>query len=136
MVDTGSHKTLVNITAIDVNNNTFGILKPYRHNVYTAEGKKANILGTKICQIRIGQNWTCSMEILLAKNLIKPCIMGMDFLTMCPITNNILNTLRININKQSNELRLMRNSNTTPFNNDHSFNSVETIQISTKTSSR
>jgi hypothetical protein len=56
-------------------------LRPFRNNVITAEGHKAQIIGIKTCKIQIGK-WTLITDALISNNLIRNCIIGMELLTI------------------------------------------------------
>ena len=104
LLDTGSNRTIVNINAIDVNNNVNGKLYKLNQNVLTANGQLVLIIGVKRCKLQIN-NFSCVMEILVVQNLVKECIIGMDFIMQCPSTNKIVTKLRDfvedNINTES-----------------------------------
>ena len=74
----------------------YGPLKRFRENVYTANGQKSRIIGTMKCKIQFS-NFEGVRDILIATDLIRPCVIGMDLLMECPLIQPTLTVLRIQI---------------------------------------
>ena len=64
-------------------------MRAFKHNVITAEGHKAHIIGIKKCKIKLGE-WIFVADVLVSNNLIKTCIIGMDILSICPPTQKVI----------------------------------------------
>ena len=73
--------------------NMYGPLKRFRENVYTANGQKSRIIGTMKCKIQFS-NFEGVRDILIATDLIRPCVIGMDLLMECPLIQPTLTVLR------------------------------------------
>ena len=104
LADTGSSRTIVNKNVLNLNNNEYGPLRNFKHNIITAEGHRAQIIGVKKCKIRIG-NWTTIIDVLISNNLIKNCIIGMDILSICPSTKKSIQNLQSIINVCTHQTR-------------------------------
>ena len=85
LADTGSNKTIVHKSLIDIHNNEHGHIRHFKSQVLTAEGQRANIIGIKKCKITVG-NWVFLADVLISSNLITTCIIGLDILSIFPPT--------------------------------------------------
>ena len=104
LADTGSSRTIVNKNVLNFNNNEYGPLRNFKHNIITADGHRAQIIGVKKCKIRIGY-WTTIIDVLISNNLIKNCIIGMDILSICPSTKKSIQNLQSIINVCTHQTR-------------------------------
>ena len=88
LADTGSNKTIINKKVINFHNNKyddfnkmFSQLKDIKHTSLESRVK-----------IKIGE-WIFS-DVLISKNLVKKCIIGMDILSICPPTKDFIHNLK------------------------------------------
>jgi hypothetical protein len=93
LTDTGSNRTIVNINTIDIYNHEYGPITAFKQKVLYANGQIAEIIGTKLCLIKVG-DWSALFDILIAKHTIRPCILGLDVLTICPHTKPHIYSLK------------------------------------------
>jgi hypothetical protein len=68
-------------------------ITPCKQRVFYANGHLADIIGTIHSNITLG-NWTGSFNILVAHNTIRQCILGLDILLACPLTQEPIRALR------------------------------------------
>ena len=73
---------------------------PTKYKVILADGSPVDVLGIKQCQIQLG-NYVVNMEVLVTKNLYENCLLGFDFLNMCPATKGYINGLQDVLNRSS-----------------------------------
>ena len=100
-------------------------MRPFHANVFTADGKQAQIIGTKRVRILIGNTWSVTIDVLVASELIKPCILGMDILTICPATSFHLSMMRKDVQRCTEDQAKQREqSQQTP-------NLISAIELST-----
>ena len=96
LIDTGCDKTIVHISAININDNRYGKLEPCPFKVITANGSRTKIIGQKRYKISIG-NWNCITDLIISTNTVRKCILGIDILELCPYTQAAIQTLRENV---------------------------------------
>ena len=77
-------------------------------NILTANGQVVPIVGVKNCLIQIN-NCSCSIQILIVKDLVKACIIGMDFIMKFPPTNQIINELKKAITNNTGIIKIKEN---------------------------
>ena len=107
LADTGSNKTIINKNVNNIKDNTYGPIRQFKQSVLTAEEHRAHIIGIKKCKIRIG-NWLFVTELLISNNLIQKCIIGMDILSICPPTKDVIKEFKRKISECTNQLKQSR----------------------------
>ena len=90
LTDTGASRTVVNARIIP--EERMKAVKPFHSVVITANGSCANIVGSLKVRLRIG-DYTIVADVLIARDLSKDCLMGMDVLTTYPPTKGALTRL-------------------------------------------
>ena len=134
LADTGSNKTIVNKNVINMNKSEYRQIRQFKQNVVTAEGHRAHIIGIVKCKIKIGDSIIIS-DVLISNNLIKSCIIGMDILSVCPLTRNIILELQHSIEESPRKTRLgfintFSSSKNTTFNHETTARkSIEQQQV-------
>jgi hypothetical protein len=101
VADTGSPITIVNETVLTTND--LNQLRPVRYNIYTANGETCNVLGEKTCKIQLGDTETF-LSVLVVKNLQNDCLLGLNYLSVSPITRESIDKLKEQIRINSNLL--------------------------------
>jgi predicted aspartyl protease len=96
MLDTGSSVSIINNDVVESFKDPTikNAIKPCTTDVMTANGESANIIGQLECELQIGTIYT-NRTFLVARNFLKQCILGMDFIASCPYTANIARALKI-----------------------------------------
>lgn len=70
-------------------------MKKFKQYVLTVNGQPASIIGIKQCRVQIGE-WDQLVDVIVADNTIKQCIIGMDVLNRCPSTKTQIKELKRN----------------------------------------
>ena len=91
MFDTGAAKTVIDIKLFT--NEQRNDIKPSPYHVILADGTRTEVEGIKKCTIQLGY---CAIEldVLVTKNLREGCLLGIYFLSQCPMTKNMKEQLR------------------------------------------
>jgi hypothetical protein len=66
------------------------------------------IVGVKNSLIQIN-NFSCSIEILIVKDLVKASVIGIDFIMKFPLTNQIINELKKSITNNTGIIKIEEN---------------------------
>ena len=74
-----------------------------QYNIYTANGETCNVLGEKLCKIQLGETETF-LPVLVVKNLQNDCLLGLNYLSVSPITSASIDKLKEQIDLNSNLL--------------------------------
>ena len=90
LLDTGSNRTVVHKRIFSAS--ALKDVIPVNFQVLTANGELANIIGQKRCQLQLGST-TCVADFLIAGDLYNDCLLGMDVLTTCPLTQTAIQQL-------------------------------------------
>ena len=112
LLDTGSNRTLVQASILNVDNQQ---VQPFQHPVYTANGQKVPIIGSKRCKIQLDSNWSCTIDVLITNSMIRECIIGMDVLLRYPRIQNTILNLKQTIEECTNDLNFSNNQHKSSF---------------------
>lgn len=91
MFDTGASKTVIDIKLLS--NEQRNNITPSPYHVILADGTRTEVEGVKKCTIQIG-NCAMELDVLVTKNLHEGCLLGIDFLSQCPMTKDLIEQLR------------------------------------------
>ena len=94
LLDTGAGRTVIRENMIPLERRNEII--PLKGSVFTFDGNLSPILGIKNCTLQIG-NTFCKGDFLVARQLIKDCLLGMDVLTSCPLFKEAITSLHTSI---------------------------------------
>jgi hypothetical protein len=126
MLDTGSSVSIINSDVVEsfkyptIKN----AIKPCTTDVITANGESANIIGELECELQFGT--ITNRTFLVARNFLKQCILGMDFIASCPYTANIARALKITCDRGTRFVCDVKNQDTG--NHKYFDQSVELIK--------
>jgi hypothetical protein len=91
MFDTGASKTVIDIKLLT--NEQRNDIQPSPYHVILADGTRTEVEGIKKCTIQLG-NCAIELDVLVTKNLHEGCLLGIDFLSQCPTTKDLIEQLR------------------------------------------
>ena len=87
LVDTGAGQSIIRENIIAPENR--GKIVPVDYRVLTMDGHVAQILGTYVAHMVIGDT-TMVVNLLVTRDLVYDFLLGMDILTICPLTRPII----------------------------------------------
>jgi len=91
MFDTGATKTVIDARLLT--SDQLGEIQASPYCVILADGSRIPVLGTRKCRIQLA-DWTTEMEVLVTERLHEGCLLGIDFLSECPTTKDLIDQLR------------------------------------------
>jgi hypothetical protein len=107
MFDTGATKTVIDARLLPSDQLAEIQASPYC--VILADGSRKPVLGTRKCRIQLA-DWTTEMEVLVTEKLHEGCLLGIDFLSECPTTKDLisLEKSRVTLGNASTSMKCIR----------------------------
>ena len=78
LADIGANQTIMNERLVERDK-----IRPIDFEIINACREMVMVIGVKTCKIQIGKR-ACVVDVLICKDLVKDCLLGMDLLTTCP----------------------------------------------------
>ena len=103
LADTGAERTIIHESMIPADKRH--LIIPTLMTIMIADGSVTPVLGEYRCGITLGDSVTMC-DVLITKNLNSNCLLGMDFLTQCPLTRAPLEALYTAVNASLQQVTL------------------------------
>ena len=91
--DTGCTITVVNKAVLENDKGQIEDLMPCNFSCIIADGQPAAIMGQKRVKLVVGKK-ACYTDVLVSPNLYKECLLGMDVLSTCPLSKDLISGLK------------------------------------------
>ena len=98
MADTGAEMTIIDVNLLTMEQQKD--IEPTCFDVLLADKSKATVLGQKKCTINVG-NKDIKLQVLVTKDLIVQCLLGIDFLRTHPSTKMLIVELEQVLSEES-----------------------------------
>ncbi len=90
LMDTGANKTIIDARLLnEVQRNE---IRPAEFRVILADGSKVPVLGLRKSKVQLGKH-IVDLDVLVTENLHEGCLFGIDFLSRCPSTKELIQQL-------------------------------------------
>ena len=87
LMDTGANKTVIDVRLLNDEQKDEIVPSPFR--VILADGSRVPVLGLRKSNIQLGRH-SVNLNVLVTENLHEGCLLGRDFLQICPSTRELI----------------------------------------------
>jgi hypothetical protein len=99
-LDSGSEVTLISEELWKLIRPSGDVIRPLNFDVFGCNKSKLSILGCASCHFKV-RGFECIAEVLIAKSLSRPFIVGMDTISKWPVLKGLVDNIRVVIGSSS-----------------------------------